>query len=108
MSTASELHAERFAGAEVLITGGLGFIGSNLAHRLVALGAQVTLVDSLIPEYGGNQFNISEIRRFGNGEYRRCARPILGQPFGAGQGLPVQLGWANQPYGFDARPVYRP
>ncbi len=45
----------------VLITGGLGFIGSNLAHRLVALGADVILVDSLIPEYGGNQFNIDGI-----------------------------------------------
>lgn len=42
----------------ILITGGLGFIGSNLAHKLVELGAHVTLVDSLIPEYGGNLFNI--------------------------------------------------
>ncbi len=49
------------AGKKVLITGGLGFIGSNLARRLVALGAQVTLVDSLIPEYGGNLFNIAGI-----------------------------------------------
>ena len=47
-----------FANKSVLITGGLGFIGSNLARRLVELGAQVTLVDSLIPEYGGNLFNI--------------------------------------------------
>lgn len=54
-------HAGRFDGAHVLITGGLGFIGSNLAHRLVAQGASVTLVDSLIPEYGGNQFNVREI-----------------------------------------------
>lgn len=46
-------------GKRVLITGGLGFIGSNLARRLVALGAQVTLVDSLIPEYGGNLFSIA-------------------------------------------------
>ena len=45
----------------VLITGGLGFIGSNLAHRLVELGAHMTLVDSLIPEYGGNLFNIMGI-----------------------------------------------
>jgi UDP-glucose 4-epimerase len=45
-------------GRRVLITGGLGFIGSNLARRLVALGAHVVLVDSLIPEYGGNVFNI--------------------------------------------------
>jgi UDP-glucose 4-epimerase len=46
-------------GRQVLITGGLGFIGANLARRLVALGARVTLVDSLIPEYGGNLFNIA-------------------------------------------------
>jgi len=45
----------------VLITGGLGFIGSNLAHRLVSLGARVLIVDSLIPEYGGNLFNIDGI-----------------------------------------------
>jgi UDP-glucose 4-epimerase len=45
----------------VLITGGLGFIGSNLAHRLVECGAQVLIVDSLIEEYGGNFFNISGI-----------------------------------------------
>jgi len=46
-------------GQRVLITGGLGFIGSNLARRLVDLGAHVTLVDSLIPEYGGSLFNIA-------------------------------------------------
>ena len=45
----------------VLITGGLGFIGSNLARRLVDLGADVTLVDSLIPAYGGNPRNIAGI-----------------------------------------------
>src|SRR5688572_20285059 len=44
-----------------MITGGVGFIGSNLAHRLVALGARVLVVDSLIPEYGGNLFNITGI-----------------------------------------------
>lgn len=47
-----------FDGAKVMITGGLGFIGSNLARRLVELGAEVLLVDSLIPNYGGNLFNI--------------------------------------------------
>ena len=45
----------------IIITGGLGFIGSALARRLVELGANVTLVDSLIPEYGGNLFNIAGI-----------------------------------------------
>jgi UDP-glucose 4-epimerase len=48
-----------FRGKNVLITGGLGFIGSNLARRLVDLGGSVTLIDSLIPEYGGNLFNIA-------------------------------------------------
>lgn len=52
---------ETFHGRNVLITGGIGFIGSNLAHRLVEMGAKITLVDSLIPEYGGNLFNISGI-----------------------------------------------
>ena len=51
-----------FAGSDVLVTGGLGFIGSALARRLVELGAKVTLIDSLIPEYGGNLFNIHDIR----------------------------------------------
>ena len=50
-----------FEGKQVLITGGLGFIGSNLARRLAAAGARILLVDSLIPAYGGNLFNISGI-----------------------------------------------
>src|SRR5512136_903154 len=50
---------DTFAERRVLITGGLGFIGSNLARRLVEMGARITLVDSLIPEYGGNLFNIA-------------------------------------------------
>jgi UDP-glucose 4-epimerase len=52
---------ETFSGKRILITGGLGFIGSNLARRLVEYGARITLVDSLVPEYGGNLFNISGI-----------------------------------------------
>ena len=48
-----------FQNRRVLITGGLGFIGANLARRLVELGAQVLLVDSLIPEYGGNLANLT-------------------------------------------------
>lgn len=50
-----------FKNANIMITGGLGFIGSNLARRLVSLGAHVLLVDSLIPEYGGNIHNIQGI-----------------------------------------------
>ena len=51
-----------FGGANILVTGGLGFIGSALARKLVEARAKVTLVDSLIPEYGGNLFNIHDIR----------------------------------------------
>ena len=65
--------AESFAGSRVLITGGAGFIGSSLGRRLVRGGAEVTLVDSMIPEYGGNlansrdyeskaRFNVTDIR----------------------------------------------
>jgi len=50
-----------FANKRILITGGLGFIGSNLAHVLAGHCAELTLVDSLIPQYGGNLFNISGI-----------------------------------------------
>jgi nucleoside-diphosphate-sugar epimerase len=49
-------------GARVLVTGGLGFIGSNLGRRLVHHGAQVTLLDSLVPTYGGNPANIADIK----------------------------------------------
>lgn len=53
---------DTFRDTHVLITGGLGFIGSTLAIRLINLGAQVTLVDSMIPEYGGNLWNIEPVR----------------------------------------------
>src|SRR5262252_1762118 len=50
-----------YRGRPVMVTGGLGFIGSNLARQLVELGADVLLVDSLIPDYGGNLFNIDGV-----------------------------------------------
>jgi UDP-glucose 4-epimerase len=56
------IDSPKFSGARVLITGGLGFIGSSLARRLVEMRAQVTLIDSLIPQYGGNLFNIHDIQ----------------------------------------------
>jgi UDP-glucose 4-epimerase len=56
-----EVDLQRFSGARTLITGGLGFIGSHLAEQLVRRGADVTIVDSLIPEYGGNLFNVRDI-----------------------------------------------
>jgi UDP-glucose 4-epimerase len=54
-------YLEFYRGRRVMVTGGLGFIGSNLARRLVDLGADVLLVDSLIDDYGGNLFNIDGI-----------------------------------------------
>ena len=56
-----KLPADFFKNKRALITGGIGFIGSNLAWALAAQGADIVLVDSLIPEYGGNLFNIDGI-----------------------------------------------
>ena len=53
---------KNYSGKEILITGGLGFIGSNLARSLVMQGANITLIDSLFPQYGGNRFNIHDIQ----------------------------------------------
>lgn len=57
----SHSNAKAFCGKNILITGGLGFIGSAIARKLVDFEAKVTLVDSMIPEYGGNLFNIDGI-----------------------------------------------
>jgi UDP-glucose 4-epimerase len=54
-----DLLVKPFKNSRVLITGGLGFIGSNLARRLAASAAEITIVDSLVPEYGGNLFNVA-------------------------------------------------
>lgn len=52
-----------FKNKKVIITGGLGFIGSSLAIQLAAFGADVLLVDAMLPEYGGNLFNVEPIKR---------------------------------------------
>lgn len=53
---------EAYQQRKVLILGGLGFIGSNLAQRLVTLGAQVTLLDNFLPDHGANWFNLEGFR----------------------------------------------
>jgi UDP-glucose 4-epimerase len=58
----ADLSLGAYAGTRAVITGGLGLIGSAIARRLVALGAEVLLIDSMIPEYGGNLANIADIR----------------------------------------------
>jgi len=55
--------ANEYGNKKVLITGGLGFIGSNLAIKLVELGADVTIVDVLWPNHGGNKFNIESVKK---------------------------------------------
>jgi UDP-glucose 4-epimerase len=52
-------HRDFYRGRRTLVTGGLGFIGSNLCRTLADLGAEVTAVDSLLPDYGGNLFNLA-------------------------------------------------
>lgn len=53
---------KNLSGAEILITGGAGFIGSNLAEKLVKLNAKVTILDAMISPYGGNEFNLKNIK----------------------------------------------
>jgi UDP-glucose 4-epimerase len=55
------LSLDAYRGARILITGGLGFLGSHLARELADLGADVTIVDSLVPDYGGNRYNVRGI-----------------------------------------------
>jgi UDP-glucose 4-epimerase len=59
MSAETAAYREFYRGRRVLVTGGLGFIGSNLARQLVELGADVLLIDAMIEDYGGNFFNIA-------------------------------------------------
>jgi len=59
MSAETAAYREFYRGRRVLVTGGLGFIGSNLARQLVDLGADVLLIDAMIEDYGGNFFNIA-------------------------------------------------
>ena len=61
MTTLAPALGAAFDGRRVLVTGGLGFIGSNLARALVGAGSRVTLVDSLMPTHGGSWFNIAGI-----------------------------------------------
>ena len=56
------MNSQLFSGKKVLITGGAGFIGSAIAKRLVEQGAEVTIADSMIPEFGGKLFNLEGIR----------------------------------------------
>ena len=57
-------YKKEFNGKNVLITGGAGFIGSNLAHSLLELGANITLIDAMIPSLGGSHHNIKELDDF--------------------------------------------
>lgn len=66
-------HAQNMKGKKVLITGGLGFIGSNLVHKFLSCGAQVTVYDCLDPHSGGSLFNVESIKD----DFRLCVSDIL-------------------------------
>lgn len=76
-----------FAGKRALVAGGLGFIGSHIARRLLGLGAKVTVADALLPHLGGNRFNVQDIRgktRVVLGDLRNektAARVVKGMDF---------------------------
>lgn len=84
---ASPLLRRTFADKRVLVTGGLGFIGSNLTRALVELGARVTVVDCLEPNYGGNRRNLAGVAREVKihiadvREFSRLPRLVRGQDF---------------------------
>ncbi len=61
LKAVNQMLEKEFAGKSVLVTGGMGFIGSNLAIRLAEAGAKVTILDAMIPDYGGNEFNITPV-----------------------------------------------
>src|SRR3989338_1664816 len=76
-----------YNGKKILITGGCGFIGSSVAHALVKMGARITVIDALLPLYGGNLFNLHGIKskiQYVNGDIRDSAlmnRLVLGKDF---------------------------
>ncbi len=61
MTEPPTISAQQWQGVRTLVTGGLGFIGSNLVHRLHMLGAKITVVDALIPGHGGDRENVASI-----------------------------------------------
>ena len=96
------------ASRRVMITGGLGFIGSNLAAQLVELGARVLIVDSLIPDYGGNLFNIGGIEddvRVNIADVRQQQHDELP---GARSGGDLQPRRPGEPHRQHAGPVHGP
>lgn len=57
-----EKYLEKYKGKKIMITGGLGFLGSSLARRLVNISSEIVLVDVMLSLYGGNLFNIEDIK----------------------------------------------
>ena len=100
--------ADAFHGRNVLVTGGLGFLGSNLAIKLVRYGANVTILDSLIPQFGGSFFNIAPVRDQVVVNISDMRDAELARHPGAGQGLHLQPGRPGQPRRQHARSAARP
>jgi UDP-glucose 4-epimerase len=84
--TADRAGFEAYAGARCLVTGGMGFIGSNIARALVQLGATVTIVDNMDPDQGANRFNLDGIegvtlREHSIGDEAAMAEAVQGQDY---------------------------
>lgn len=81
------MRATAFSGRRVLVTGGLGFLGSTLVRRLAGEGAVVTVIDCLLPEGGGNRFNLDgfedrvDVRLADLSDADTTARLVVGQEF---------------------------
>ena len=98
-----------YKGRTALVTGGLGFIGSNLVRRLVEVGTEVSVLDAMLPDQGGNPYNVSDVRsriEIHRGDV--CDPKVVTHLVGGVDYIFNLAGRQRQPPRLDAAPAARP